>query len=793
MYAAHIAEDKREQSVKEHLENVAELCHIFGEQINLSHTAGLIGKIHDMGKATKEFDTYIRNSAAHPEDHSQKGKIDHSTAGARFIFDRFSSGDTLDKITAQIIILPVVSHHGGLIDCIDLHGHMVFDDRMSKEVKNFDEAKMTYNRECFPLETIEYEFSQAKREISVLIQKIKSSDLPVLYSMHLVIKYLFSCLVDADRHDTYCFMEGKPEKQPENNRILWEELSANLESAIAAMPADGSLNRERRKISEQCFEFAKRPTGIYRLNVPTGGGKTLSSLRFAIHHAKQWNKNRIFYIIPFTTIIDQNAKDVKDILLHDEAILEHHSNVVHDNDLEQYTLLTERWDSPIIFTTMVQFLNTFFSGGTQAVRRMHNLANSVLIFDEIQALPLKCVSMFNEALNFLHSVCNTTAVLCTATQPLLGTVEKSLHYSENADIVSEEEGSNPAFQRVRVVDRQVPGGYGTENVAGLVLEKLQTLNSVLVVLNTKKTASKLYDCICEIKDRLPEEEKYHVFHLSTSMCPAHRLKILESLKGILNKGEKVVCVSTQLIEAGVNISMECVIRALAGLDSIAQAAGRCNRHGEVPIREAYIVNLREESVGMLPDIQIGQACSRIVLEEYKLNPAEFDCNPISQKAIREYYKHYFYQRQAVMDYSMPKEYPGVNMYDLLNQNTYGKKAYESLTGKSSGIAFNQSFRSAGELFEVIDQNTTGVLVPYGKGIELIQKINGNCTLDELKQFLRHTQQYSVNLFSRDLEILQKNHGIYELHNGGVLALQPDFYNEKTGVSLSGGKMPLYDY
>lgn len=794
LYTAHITQDGKEQSVREHLDGVAVLCEQFGAKIGLPHTAKLIGNIHDMGKTTEEFNTYIHYSAAHPEDKAEKGKIDHSTAGARFVFDKYSTGGTLDKITAQIVALTVASHHGGLMDCIDLHGRAVFLERMNKEVKNLEEAEAVYNKECFPFETLEQEFSAAKREILAVIQKIKSAELPVAYSLHLVIKYLFSCLVDADRYDTYCFMAGKPEKGLVDYKTLWNVLSAKLEKAVAAMPKDTDLNIKRGKISAQCFASAKRPAGIYRLNVPTGGGKTLSSLRFALNHAKQWNKARIFYIIPFTTVIDQNAKDIKNILQDDAAILEHHSNVVRDNDLEEYTLLTERWDTPIIFTTSVQFLNTLFAGGTQAVRRMHNLADSVLIFDEIQALPLKCVSMFNMALNFLCSVCSTTAILCTATQPLLGEAETPLRYSENMDIIPVQQAADKAFQRVKVVDKRIPGGYSSEDLAGFALEKLQILRSVLVVLNTKKTAEKVYNALSERNKELCENEQYAVFHLSTSMCPAHRLKVLDKLKQLLKSGKKVICVSTQLIEAGINISTECVIRALAGLDSIAQAAGRCNRHGEVPVREAYIVNIQDEAVGMLPDIQTGQDCTKIVLEEYRMDPEKFDYDLLSQKSIQEYYRHYFYERRNIMDYNLPqKEYPGVNMYDLLSSNHYANQVYQDLTKRQSALALNQSFSSAGKIFKVIDQDTTCVLVPYGEGERLIEKINGDCPLDELKRCLRHAQQYSVNLFSRDMEILQKSGGVYALHNGGVFALQPDFYDEEVGVSPYGGKMLFCNY
>lgn len=790
MYAAHIKEDGKEQSVKEHLVGVAEVCRIHGKKIGLEQTAQLIGKIHDMGKATQEFDQYLRYSVKHPEDRSQRGKIDHASTGAQFIFHKYESGDYFNKLTAQIIALTVASHHGGLIDCLDLHGHAAFEERMNRELKHLDEAQMIYDHECFALSSLEQDFSKAKLEISAMNQKIRNGHLRESFALHLVAKYLFSCLVDADRYDTYCFMAGKTAKQPTDNTVLWNELSGKLEKFVDALPSDTELNKERRKISNQCLLFAQQPTGIYRLNVPTGGGKTLSSLRFALNHAKERHKNRIFYIIPFTTIIDQSARDIRDILQHDDAILEHHSNVVRDNNLEEYTLLTERWDTPIIFTTMVQFLNTLFEGGTQSVRRMHNLANSILIFDEIQALPLKCIHMFNEALNFLCSVCDTTSVLCTATQPLLGITKKALMYSEKPDIVSVEECRKPVFQRVIVRYEQIAGGYSEEDLADFVLAKLQSLNSMLVILNTKKTAANVYKTLQKINEELPEQEQYTIFHLSTSMCPSHRKKVLGELKELLNLKKKVICVSTQLIEAGINISMDCVIRALAGLDSIAQAAGRCNRHGEIFLREVYIVNMRNEFLEKLPEIKAAQECTKNVLHEYKLNPQKFNNNLLSQEAVERYYQYYFHQCKDSMNYNLSKKHTGIeaNMYDLLNQNEFGKQTFYGLTGKESPFILNQSFHSAGELFEVIDQNTTSVLVPYGKGIELIEKINGNCKLEDLKMYIRQAQQYSVNLFTEDRKILEGKEGIYPLLNGGVLALQPEFYNEIIGVSLNGEKM-----
>lgn len=240
--------------------------------------------------------------------------------------------------------------------------------------------------------------------------------------------------------------------------------------------------------------------------MPTGGGKTLSSLRYALEHAKKFNKDRIFYIIPFTTIIDQNAKDIKDILCRDDVILEHHSNLVVDNQQEDYKLLTERWDNPIVLTTMVQFLDTLFSGGTQGIRRMHNLANSIIILDEIQAIPIKCINMFNSAINFLSNICHATIVLCTATQPLLSTTKTPLKLSKNPNIILDMQEKFEQFKRVNLVDKRLVGGYSAVSIKDLVLNIMDQVESVLVILNTKNSAKEIFNELKKANIDLPKEE-----------------------------------------------------------------------------------------------------------------------------------------------------------------------------------------------------------------------------------------------------------------------------------------------
>lgn len=788
MFCAHINETTlKEQSVKEHLYNVAKMSKEFGSKISLEATGELIGILHDMGKETNKFDNYIHYSSSHPNDKSLRGTINHSTAGAKFIYDKFyNTTDQFQKFTAQLISLAICSHHGGLVDCLDLKGIDIFTNKMKtdKDIL-YDEALSNYKSECFKITYINDLFDKSKQEIRAIFIKINMINGNAIFGRFasgMLEKYLFSCVIDADRYDTYTFMEGIKAKPKIDKSALWNELADVLENKLRSYPKLTKIDLLREEVSISCRNFGINKPGIYKLAVPTGGGKTLSSLRYALDHAKRFNKDRIFYVIPFTTIIDQNAKDIKDILGRDDIILEHHSNLVVDNQQEDYKLLTERWDSPIILTTMVQFLDTLFSGGTQGVRRMHNLANSIIIFDEIQAIPIKCINIFNSAMNFLSNICNATIILCTATQPLLDTTEMPIKLSPNSNIISDVNEKFQQFKRVNLIDRMVIGGYSPIDLRDFIFEKMEKVESVLVILNTKNSAKEVLNAVKKANKNLSIEKQCCIFHLSTNMCPSHRIKILSDMKKILGK-QRVICISTQLIEAGVNISFGCVIRSLAGLDSIAQAAGRCNRHGESSCSDVYIVNLEEENVSKLVDIKAGQDCTKRVLGEFKENPKIFDKDLLSPKLMERYYKYYFYDRKNEMNYKLSKPNKDKNMYDLLSENSDGGEEFNNRNGFESKLMLKQAFKTAGENFQVIDQNTTGVIVPYGAGKELIALINGECNLTQLKLYLKKAQQFSVNLFETDRRKLEEKRGIVELKNGRILALRDGFYSDDIGVTV----------
>lgn len=470
MFCAHINKTTyKEQSVKEHLLNVAKLSKEYASKISFEATGELVGILHDMGKGTKKFDTYIRYCIKNPNDRSLKGTINHSTAGAKLIYDKyFNTSDPYRLLTAQLISLATCSHHGGLIDCLDLKGIDRFTEKMTTNHEIFYDEALNNFKDIASMSYIDKLFNESKNEIKSVLEKIKKINLHTVLATTMLLKYIFSCLIDADRYDTYTFMEDKEKITTNDKSFLWEKLQILLENKLENFSKLNKINKLREEISISCKRFAINKTGIYRLAVPTGGGKTLSSLRYALEHAKKFDKERIFYIIPFTTIIDQNAKEIKDIIGREDIVLEHHSNIVKDNEDEEYKILTERWDSPIIFTTMVQFLNTLFKGGTQSVRRMHNLANSIIIFDEIQALPIKCINMFNSAINFLSNICKTTIILCTATQPLLNQTSIPLKLSENPDIIEDIHKKFAQFKRVNVIDKCIIGGYLLGNSKSLL-------------------------------------------------------------------------------------------------------------------------------------------------------------------------------------------------------------------------------------------------------------------------------------------------------------------------------------
>ncbi len=549
----------------------------------------------------------------------------------------------------------------------------------------------------------------------------------------------------------------------------------------------------RSGVAQACLEFAVKSKGVYRLTVPTGGGKTLASLRFALHHAVAHTSEgekieRVFYVVPYITIIDQNADKVREILElpdeRDKVVLEHHSNLTPEEETRRHNLLAENWDAPVVFTTQVQFLEALFGAGTRNARRMHQLANAVIILDEVQTIPIKLIHMFNTAMRFLVHACGATVVLCTATQPPLdnpGNEHRRLIIPQENHIIQKDKELFEALKRVEVHDERRACGWTKVEIADLAERALREKGSVLIVMNTRASARALYD---EVKDR----KLAATYHLSTNMCPAHRMNVLEQeVKVRLKAKEPVVCVSTQLIEAGVDIDFGAVIRALAGLDSIAQSAGRCNRHGERDgLGSVWVVNPQEENLDRLPDIKTGREKVQTVLDDFRADADRFGGDRIGLQAIAAYYRYYFKVREREMDYPVDRNSSvgqDDDLYNLLSCNKIALDEHQraSRTSTAPEMVLRQSFRSAGKEFQVIDSATRGVVVPYEDGENVIAELCSAAELEKQYKLLKIAQRYSVNLFTHQFEKLYRIRAIQEVQPGaGIYHLDDQYYSEEFG-------------
>ncbi|MGG1880686.1 CRISPR-associated helicase Cas3' [Paenibacillus cisolokensis] len=796
MYIAHVRElDKEIQPINTHLLGVQRLAEQFGDKLGLKHVAGLAGLLHDLGKYSDEFQQYIDIVAFHPElPQPKRGDVDHSTAGGRLLFSLLHHKESTfcQKLLAEIVGNAIISHHSNL------------QDYLSPEIKS-DYLRRVQDTKLPGYElAVErfFEDTMSKEElihyIHVAIDELEQFTNRTPEQSFFVTKYIFSCLIDADRTDTRCFEEQVEVEESTEHLLLFDTYYRRLMDHLSALKeksnASERINVLRAQMSEQCDVFAaERPSGIYTLSIPTGGGKTLASLRYALRHARKYKKQRIIYVVPYTTIIEQNADEVRKILKDNEHILEHHSNIIEEEqegkedsdeaedglitNKEKLKLARDNWDSPIIFTTLVQFLNVFYAKGNRNTRRIHNLSHSVIVFDEVQKVPIHCISLFNEALNFLKQDARCSILLCTATQPTLEGVKHSLLKDRDGEIVPNLSEVAKAFRRVELIDHtKVP--MTNETLADWIHTEVHGWGSTLVILNTKSVVKDLYKRL--------KEGPLPVYHLSTSMCAAHRKQKLEDIRNMLGKQTPFICVTTQLIEAGVDVSFKCVIRSLAGLDSIAQAAGRCNRHGEDESQNVYIINHTEEAISRLKEIKVGKDMSSHVLARFKKKADQYEGNLLLPKAMSEYFRYYYNRMEANLNYyvkEINKEMTKLLM-SLSLENDYVTH-YQKKHGTRFPLILNGSYKTAAEYFKVIDQNTTSVLVPYGGGKELIAQLNSGAWLEDVSKFLKQAQQYTVNLYSQELEQLRRDNAIVMHLDGMIYELKENWYSDEYGVDLKG--------
>lgn len=805
---AHVrktAEDSISQSLEEHLIQVAAIAAKNAEKIGLSKAAELLGLLHDLGKYSESFQSYIGSATGmidqdadeYVESGTLKGKIDHSTAGAQYLLESSFMTHPQGKISAQFLSACIVSHHSGLIDLLQTDGFDSYSKRMHKEINKTHLSEIKQNLDIRIKSRID-ELLMDKNipdSIVALLQRIakvndSEKSMTAKFQFGLAIRMLFSCLIDADRLDTADFEHPVIARGRQHGKYTdWQTLINRLESHLDQLrqePNKNPIDNIRSAISDACYKRSVSGTGIFTLTVPTGGGKTLASLRFALHHAYKHKLDRIVYVIPFTSIIDQNAEVARNILEREEdsgnVVLEHHSNLLPELQNWKNKILSENWDAPVVFTTSVQFLETMFGGGTRGARRLHQLANAVVIFDEIQALPVKTVHMFNNAINYLTDQCHTSIILCSATQPLLNKVDEQkgrIRFDDSNEIMPQVSALFKELKRVDVIDHTKPAGWRIEEIANFASAQAGKCNSCLVVVNTKKNASLLFKA-CSSVESMP------VYHLSTGMCPAHRMDKMREIRGKLGRQEPFVCISTQLIEAGVDIDFGTVIRFVAGMDSIIQAAGRCNRHGKRSMGQVYIVNPDEENLDSLQDIKAGKIASERLLQEIKTKTSGLVEEIIHPEIIERFYQYYFHERASEMVYKVDIGRDD-SLLELLSLNRKTVGIYKDMNNNKEPYPyFRQSFKTAGQAFKAIDAPTSGIVVPYtAQGEEVISELFSAFAVEKQFALLKKAQRYTVNVFPNELKKLMDAGAIKETPEIGVLTLaDPRYYHPDFGLQHS---------
>lgn len=776
-FIAHINNCGEIQSVEEHCVNVANRAKDSLRRNNLSSTGYLCGILHDLGKMHPKFTNYIEKSAN--GEAVQKGSVIHTFAAVKCILEKYHTSFNRQNqnddspyrdLVAEIIAVVATSHHG-LVDCYNAAGRSEFKYRLEKQPEYDSDACVNFNNsKLIKNEDLDILFGEACKELRTVFEKI--TEIPndeekyndeVCFYLGFVVRFLISALIDADRTDTAEFME----KRKHTSTVLdYDKFIENLNIYMSNFKSDTPLNKARTELSSICKKKASLKDKIFRLNMPTGSGKTLSSLRFALNYAKNNDKKRIIFVAPLLSIIDQNAQIIRRAINDNDSILEHHSNVVKDrcsDEFDEMELLMQNWDAPIIITTLVQFLNVLFSGQTSAIRRLHSLSNSVVVIDEVQSIPNNLLSLFNLVVNILSEVFDVAFVFSSATQPEFSSVEHSM-IDKTVDIIEPnilKEYDN-VFKRTTI---KYKGEKQKSEIIDFALKKLNEVNSLLIVCNTKAEAAELFDEIsCEFRD---------CYHLSASMCPRHRLDIIETINNRLKNGKRTVCISTQVIEAGIDISFDCVFRIIIGLDSVIQAAGRCNRNGEFgTASDVYVIGMRGEKLHNLTTIKTAQdAMYELVCDETKE-----DLN--SPETIKAYYK-ILYKKFASRETEFPIRTNSINttIFKLLSDNEdFSKNEY----------SINQAFKLAGSLFSVFGEFQDSIVVPYGEGEKIISELcsaKASADINYKIELVNKAKLYLISVFDTTLTELIKSNAIYEICNGSIKVLKKEFYSEKLGLNL----------
>jgi len=715
-----------EHFLDDHLLDVAELAANFASAFNSQDWARLSGLWHDLGKFREKFQQYIKTVSGYDADahiEGMPGRVDHSTAGAIHAIEKLGP-------QGRILAYLIAGHHAGLPDWNS------FESGQSSLLQRVEDGKKKgYLQEAL----------LAAPATSILEQP-RPVSLPPQGSLALWIRLLFSCLVDADFLDTEKFMdEGKHGRRANYPSLpkLVAEFDRHM-TGKAAKASDTPVNRIRAEVLRQCRDKAAEPSGLFSLTVPTGGGKTLSSMAFALNHAMHHGKGRVIYVIPYTSILEQTANEFRKIF-GNENVIEHHSNLDPDKEDSRSRLATENWDAPIVVTTNVQFFESLFAAKTSRCRKLHNIVNSVVVLDEAQLLPPEFLAPILHVMQDLSHNYKVSFVLPTATQPAFSPRPKFAGLKDVSELMD-----NPGqlYANLKRVEAELPADFNAARTWESIAEDLQQYDSILCIVNSRKDCRELHALMQ--KDTI---------HLSALMCGQHRSKVITDIKQRLKDGIPTRVISTQLVEAGVDIDFPMVYRALAGLDAVAQAAGRCNREGALPGMGKVVVFVppKPAAPGLLRKAQqSGQEIMRLT-----------EGDPLTRERFEAYFRHYYASLNSLDEADI------IGLLDMNNQAEARKAEF--------------NFRTAAKKFRLIkEEGQTAIIVRYGGSPSLIAALEASQNMEphQRRGILRRLQRYTVNIREQECKQLLASSDIREIFPGTYVQHSDTLYHPQLGLLMS---------
>lgn len=794
---------QRSQTLARHCCNVAQKAEEHMAVLGLPALGRLGGLLHDVCKSMPDWQSALAQEqqrfAAGAYTRKPLG-IPHAPPGARAVYALLHphAQEPVARMVLQVLCMAIGAHHGYLMDVLAPDGEEAWLHGISPAQPEDTACLPAFLAEVISQDELIALFQQATAQLKTVLVSLACTHTHIqdgqrkiqvqLFLAGLLQRALYAAIIDADRLDAARFEQGWDMMAAEPPAPDWGALLSVLEHRLSGFDNAGPINSVRHEISLACSQAALLPDALLALHAPTGGGKTLASLRYALRRAQEKRRRRIFYVVSYTTILDQVYDEYMTTFkscTQNVSILLHHSNLIPDETPskqpahrpeEDIQMLAERWDADIILTTQVQFFNALYLGTGRAARRLRALQDAVIILDEVQTIPPHLTHLFNLAVLFLTKVCRCDVMLSSATQPTLHKLPYPI--PEPRNVFAAPDDLFERMRRVYLVDDRSLGAMDARQLAAYALAKQQEWTSVLMVLNTRSAARKAYDKLKEME--LPGIQ-LHL--LSNDLCPAHRKEIIKLLKNAQH--EPVICISTQLIECGVDLSFGCAIRSLAGADNIWQTAGRCNRHGSDALHPVFVVHAADENLSFLKEIEKAQkACTKVLLD---LNG---DIDALQQPSqMARYYPYLFHEHDNNLSYNVTTDGGTDTLISLLSDNARGRQNLaENHNGASPRTPISQAFATAGAAFQVIDSKTTALLVPYKDGARIILDLNGQLQPREEIALLRRAQLYAINVYDQVLHKLRGEEAFYTLPCGAY-ALKTEWYDSEA-VGLR--DVPVYD-